>query len=301
MTRGEARGTARSMVAQRTPAESLALLARETRWQYGAVPDSLGGVQVLPGYRLSAAGCFLSRQESGYGFLYRPGEGITIERPVDADPDEEVLWLNGSVYAAVACLNGFMPLHTSAVAHEGRVIAFTGTAGAGKSTLAAGLGKFGFPLFCDDTLLIDLANLDQAICMPGHKRLKLLPDALALTGAVAEQPVGADTGKSYCRPLAGVVREPLPLDRLVFLAEGPDLRWAPIRGAERFVRLEDDHHTQDLFMAAHRPGRAELFALRAQLASRIAMTQLTRPRSAEGFAASLELVAGALFGKELTQ
>jgi hypothetical protein len=289
------------MAAERTPEASLALLARETRWRLGVVPSNLGGVAVLPGYHMSAEGCFLSRQESGYGFLYRPGEGITIERPQDADLDEEALWLNGSVYAAVACLNGFLPLHASAVAHDGRVIAFTGAAGAGKSTLAAGLGKFGFPLFCDDTLLIDLANLDQAICMPGHKRLKLLPDALSLTGAAAEQPVGADTGKTYCRPLAGVVGEPLPLEQLVFLAEGPELRWDPIRGAERFVRLEDDHHTQDLFMASHRPGRAELFALRAQLANKVKMAQLTRPRSAEGFAASLELVAGELFGKELTQ
>jgi hypothetical protein len=289
------------MVAERTPAESLALLARETRWQHGRVPGGLGGHELQPGHRLTADGCFLQRCESGHGYFYRPGEGITIERPVDSDPDEEVLWLYGSVYAAVACLNGFMPLHASAVSHGERVIAFTGAAGAGKSTLAAGLGKFGIPLFCDDTLLIDLANLDQAICMPGHKRLKLLPDALELTGAVAEQPVGADTGKSYCRPLAGVVGEPLPLDRLVFLAEGSELRWDPIIGAERFVRLEDDHHTQDLFMATHRPGRAELFALRAQLASRVAMTRLTRPRSAEGFAASLELVAGEILGKELTQ
>lgn len=287
------------MVATRTPEQSQAMLARETRWQHGHVPSSLAGHEVPPGHRLTAEGCFLLRCESGYGYIYRPGEGITIFRPDGADPDEELLWLNGSVYAAVACLNGFLPIHASAVAYAGRVTAFTGIGGAGKSTLAAGLGKRGFPLFCDDTLLIDLANLDQAICMPGHKRLKLRPDALVLTGASAEQPVGADTGKDYARPLAGVVNEPLPLGRLVFLAEGPELRWDPILGAQRFVRLEDDHHTQALFMAANQPDPAALFALRAKLARQVAMVQLTRPRSTAGFEASLALVAGELLGQEL--
>jgi hypothetical protein len=279
------------MIAARSPEQAQALLARETRWRHGRVPHELGGMAVPPGFRLTTEGCFLQRCESGYGYLYRPGEGITIERPDQADPDEETLWLNGSVYAAVACLNGFLPFHASAVAHRERVIAFTGPTGAGKSTLAAGLGGQGFALFCDDTLLVDLANPDRLGCMPGHKRLKLLPDALALTGSVAIGPVGADTGKLYARSVAGEIDCPLPLDTLVFIDEGPELAWHPIRGAERFALLEDDHYTQDIFREAARPNRAELFALRAQIARQIRMVRLSRPRSTEGFAATLDFVA----------
>lgn len=279
------------MIAARTPEQAQALLAHETRWRRGPVPHELGGIAVAPGFKCIADGCFLLRCESGYGYLYRPGEGITVERPDQADPDEELLWLNGSVYAAVACLNGFLPFHASAVAHRGRVIAFTGATGAGKSTLVAGLGSKGFPLFCDDTLLTDLACTDQVLSMPGHKRLKLLPDALELTGNVAVQPVGAETGKHYARPAAGDVGHPLPLDTLVFLAEGPELGWEPIRGAERFALLEDDHYTQAIFLEAARLDRAELFALRARIAGQIRMVRLTRPRSREGFAASLDFVA----------
>lgn len=241
------------MVAARSPAEAMAVLARETAWHYGPVPHSLAGVQLEPGYRCIADGCFLLRCESGYGYLYQPGAGITIERPENADPDEEILWLNGSVYDGVACLNGFLPFHASAVAHNGRVFAFTGPGGAGKSTLAAGLGAKGFPLFCDDTLLIDLATTDRVLAMPGHKRLKLREDAFALTGATPVQPVGADTGKHYALPLAGDVGQPLTFDTLVFLAEGPELAWEPITGAERFARLADDHYTQDIFAEAARP------------------------------------------------
>jgi hypothetical protein len=279
----------------------MALLARETRWRHGPVPLALDGQAVEPGKRLISGRRYLQRSESGYGYLYVPGEGITIERPEGADPREEALWLNGSVYAAVACLNGFLPFHASAVAHGGRVTAFTGPAGAGKSTLVAGLGTLGLPMFCDDTLLLDLADPGAAVCVPGHKRLKLCEDALALTGATAEEPVGADTRKIHARSLAGDIGEPLALDTLVFLEEGPQVAWLPISGAERFARLEDDHYTQEIFLEAARPARDELFAIRAALAGRLRMARLVRPRSATGFAASVRLAAETIRAMETVE
>ncbi|GAA4762076.1 hypothetical protein [Novosphingobium ginsenosidimutans] len=279
------------MISLRTSAEAMAVLARETAARHGPVPRDLDGITVPLGHRLITGGRYLQWTDSGYGYFHAPGAGIVIEQPEGADPDEEALWLNGSVYAGVACLKGFLPLHASAVAVDGRAIAFTGPTGAGKSTLAAGLGQLGFPLFCDDSLLVDLHNTEGLIAMPGHKRLKLLPDALALAGAVAEAPVGAATGKFYARPAAGDLGQPLPLAGLVFLETGPDVRWHEARGAERFVRLEDDHYTQELFREAAQPGRAELFALRARLAGQVTMARLVRPISAEGFAASLALAA----------
>ena len=173
------------------------VMAQETRVRYGAVPRSLGDQVVEPDHNLIAEGQYLLRCASGYGYHYRPGVGMTVERPaLNADPDEEFLWLNGSVYAAVACLNGLYPLHASAVEFEGRVYAFTGPSGAGKSTLVSALGQRGLPLFCDDTLLLDLSARGPVIALPGHKRLKLTEHALGLTGLLSEQVVGAETGKS---------------------------------------------------------------------------------------------------------
>lgn len=276
------------------------LLAHETRWRHGGVPHELGGIVLTAGQRLVADGRYLLRCESGYGYLYEPGQGITIERPEGADPQEESLWLNGSVYAAVASLNGFLPFHASAVAHAGRVFAFTGPAGAGKSTLVAGLGRHGLPMFCDDTLLLDLADPEAAICMPGHKRLKLLPDAVEMTGARIIEPVGAETGKLYSAPPGGEHGEPLPLDTLVFLEDGPELAWLPISGAERLLRLDDDHHTRDVFLEASRPTREAIFTQRARLARRLDMVRLVRPRSRERFAAMLDFVAQCIRGKGMT-
>lgn len=277
------------MIATRSPAQAQSLLAAETRWKLGPVPRELDGLAVAPGFRLITNRCFLLRCESGLGYFYEPGRGITIERPGGVLLDEEDLWLKGSVYAAVACLNGFLPIHASAVAHGDRVIAFTGPSGAGKSTLVAGLGQHGLPLFCDDTLLIDLSDPQRLICMPGHKRLKLLDDALAMTGAEPTGAVGADTGKTYATSPAGDVAAALPLRALVFLEEGPQAELIEVTGADRFVRLEDDHYTQAIFLEANRPDRAALFALRARLAQSIKMARLVRPRSSIGFAASLEM------------
>lgn len=280
----------------RTPEQALDQLRGETRWQFGTVPTALAGRPVDPGHYLFDTGCLLFRSPEGIGFHYIPGAGVTVDVPDGIDPDDAELWRNGSVYAAVACLNGFVPLHASAVAHEGQVHAFTGPSGAGKSTLIAGLGQEGLAMFCDDTLLLDLADPDRIMALPGHKRLKLTADALTLTGAVAREAVGAQTGKHYADPPAGDVQEPLPLATLTFLEDGSAASWEPLRGAARFARLEDDHYTQDLYLIARSPDRTEQFALRARLARQLAMARLVRQRSAQGFAASVALAAGRIRG-----
>lgn len=274
----------------RTAAETMLLMAQETRVRPGPVPLGLAGHAVKPGHDLVAEGQYLLRSASGYGYHYRPGVGITVEQPAcNADPDEEFLWLHGSVYAAVACLNGLYPLHASAVEYDGRVFAFTGPSGAGKSTLVSGLGQLGLPLFCDDTLLLELSAAGPVIALPGHKRLKLTQHALGLTGLRREQAVGAETGKSYVTPPAGASDRQLPLAALVVLEEGPELRWDPINGAQRLLVLDDDHYVQRLYTRAQRPSRAEHFSQRSQIAAQIEMARLARPREDDSFAASVSM------------
>ena len=146
------------------------LLARETRVTYAPVPQVLGEVEVGPGQSRMLGKSYLLHSDSGFKYLYLQGAGIRMERPDNFDPAEEALWLNGSVYAAVASINGFMPIHASAVAHGGQVFAFTGPSGAGKSTLIAALGGMGLPMFCDDTLVLDLSDPARIVCLPGHSR-----------------------------------------------------------------------------------------------------------------------------------
>ena len=270
---------------------SQVVMQRETRISYGTAPSSLSGEPLAEmSWQMHGDG-FLLRGEGDHYFHYRKGRGITIDRGEVFDPSEESLWLNGSIYAAIASINGLLPIHASAVAHDNRVFAFTGPAGAGKSTLVAALAGRGLPMFCDDTLVLDLSDADQIVCLPGHKRLKLRADAVALTGAAAQEKVSATVDKYYALPAAGDVGVALPLGELIFLEEGAEAAITPIAGGERLVRLQDDHYTAHLFAGARRFDRSAQFNHLVRLARQIPMAQFVRPLDPARFEEGVALAA----------
>lgn len=234
---------------------------------------------------------FLLRGEGEHYFYYRKGEGVTVERGADGDPSEESLWLNGSVYSAIASMNGLLPIHASAVAAGGAVFAFTGPAGSGKSTLVAALGDRGLSMFCDDTLVLDLSDPAGITCLPGHKRLKLMPDALELTAARRQEKVSLTVDKFYAAPASGDINVTLPLAELIFLEDGPQAAITPISGSERLVRMQDDHQTAYLFAGAQQFDRREQFEHLARLARQINMACFVRPRRAASFDEGVALAA----------
>lgn len=272
----------------------IAVLNRETRLRVGVVPGELGGHAVAGLGTYVVGDEMVMRTAFGFAFHYRKGEGVTVERAEGADPATELLYRNGGVYAAVAAINGFLPIHASAVAHEGRVFAFSGPSGAGKSTLTAALAARGLPMFCDDTLILDISASEtedgQIRCLPGHKRLKLWPDAIELAGATPQERVAADMEKFFAEPAGGSVEEILPLAELVFLEDGDAIAIEPIRGGERLMRFQDDHYTHDLFIAASRPNRAERFAQLARLALSMNLSRFVRPRDRGQFAEGVTMV-----------
>jgi len=283
LTRGGRAGMAVMMEPATPPHPGPGLLAHEAQVRYGTVPRELGGQAMPPGSIGLHADSFLLQTNTGYGFFYRKGEGVVIERDSGADPAEEVLWLNGSTYAAIAAINGFLPFHASAVVWNGRAYAFSGPSGAGKSTLSAALGRHGLPLLCDDTLVLDIADPARVQCLPGHKRLKLTPQAIALTGSTAQERVAAIIDKHYAEPPGGIIRQVLPLARLCFLEDGPEIAFTPIGGGERIARLNDDHYTAELFAQARDEDFAARFARIAAIAGHVPMTRLVRPRDPARF------------------
>ena len=269
---------------------AIAMLARETQLRVGETPREIGGLTIAPGKQWLHEDSFLLVTESGLRFFYRQGDGVTVERPEHYDPAEEYLWCNGSIYAAIACINGLYPIHASAVACNGQVFAFTGPSGAGKSTLVAQLTRHDLPMFCDDTLVLDLTQPGQVLCMPGHKRLKLWPDAVELTGAKPAEQVMATLPKFYSEPAGGTVVDVLPLAELCFLEHGNEAAITPLHGGEKMVRLQDDHYTTDMILAASRPDRIARFVQLTNLARSIRLSRFIRPRDASRFAVDAALV-----------
>ena len=268
----------------------LKLMREETRRRSGKAPGALGGIAVGPGEFRLEDDEFLLRAANGIALHYRKGHGVTVDAPEGTDPRDIELYARGSLHAAIAALNGLLPLHASAVAHRGKVFAFTGQSGAGKSTLAAALVQRGFALFCDDTLLLD-PNSDGPICLPGHKRLKLWPEGLVLAEAESQEEVAPSYPKRFASLSGSEAQEPLPLAALVYLEDGSETALEPLAGAERFARLSDDHYTALLHEWANAMEREERFAFQAQLARAIPAWRLTRPFEPARFGDMVEAVA----------
>lgn len=270
--------------------DALATMRRELRRRRGAVPELIGGGAVEPGYNCLSGEEFLLRTEDGLALYYRKGAGVTIDGPTEIDPRELDLWLNGTLYAAVAAINGLLPIHASAVAHRGKVYAFNGPSGAGKSTLAAALMQRGFTLYCDDTLVLDPAGVPP-LCLPGHKRLKLWPTGVELSGVAAQEQVAASYPKLFVSEAGAETGEMLPLGGLVYLEDGQGISIEPVRGAERLTRLADDHYTAELHEQANRMDRIARFEFQAALARSIPAWRLSRPFDPEKFGDMVERVA----------
>ena len=268
----------------------MALLRRETAVHYDVVPHALGTVTVGPEEYALVGDEFLMRTKDGLAFHYRKGDGVTVELGAQSDPADEGLYLNGSVYAAAASINGFYPLHASAIAVGGQVVAFNGPAGAGKSTLIAELGRRGYPMVCDDTLILSIPDSGPILALPGHKRLKLTASAFELTGAGQEERVAQTIDKHYATPAAGTITEILPLAALFLLAQAPRAIVERVRGGACLRALQDDHYTQGLYLAANRPDRAARFAQLARLAGAIRIYRFSRPHDIATFSANIDLV-----------
>ena len=267
-----------------------ALLAREARVRHGPIrphPDAAGH----DWFMTIEDDCFWFKTGTGFHIFYRKGDGITVEREVGADPAEEPLWLNGSTYAAIAAINGYFPVHASAVAWRGRAYAFAGPSGSGKSTLAAALGHHGLPMVCDDTMILDTTGTDGAICFPGHKRLKLKADALSLAGSCPGEKVGRMIDKFYASPPGGTFAQALPLERIFYLDEGDAVSFEAISGARRIACLNEDHYTAQLYALARGQDRAGRLRQLGALASRIPMARLARPLDTQNFAATTAAIA----------
>jgi len=280
------------MDGRRDPIE---IMRDETRVRIGVAPPGIGSVSVPPGTNCLTPSEFLMR-EPRMAAHYRQGEGITLERGPGLTEAEALLYLHGSIYSAIAAINGLLPLHASAVAVDGKLIAFTGPAGAGKSTLVAALGHLGLPLFCDDTLLLDLAAPGPAMGLPGHRRVKLWADSLELTGSAALELVSDDYPKFYVTRGGGDIATPLPLAALVLLERGAEPAIEPIFGSAKLIALKDDHYARQMFESLHAQEAVERLAIQARLAKSMKIFRFVRSLDRSDFWISTRYLAARLSG-----
>ena len=130
------------------------------------------------------------RLENLFDFLVSPDGSKVFYRPLgDFSTPSFEAYLLGILMRAVLIKRGIHSLHASSVVVDDKAIAFLGSNGFGKSTLAACFVSDGYPLLTDDVLRIDEVG-GQVWAYPGPACLKLLPDArMWLKGSLAGAPM----------------------------------------------------------------------------------------------------------------
>jgi hypothetical protein len=124
----------------------------------------------------------------------------------------------------LATLDGGLVLHASAVAQRGRAVAFVGSTGAGKSSLAAAHVERGAQLLADDYLLLQDQG-DHHLATPAYPGLRLWGDSAERFGGDLDRlGVVAQYTDKRRLPVDQAAPTTLPLGAIVVLGRrpGPD-------------------------------------------------------------------------------
>jgi hypothetical protein len=224
--------------------------------------------------------------------LVTDGTEIAVDILDNATDGEVRAYLLGSAMGALLHQRGLLPLHASAVEIGGRAIAFIGTSGAGKSTMALHMNARGHPLICDDICAVDMSGTIPVV-WPGLCNLKLWRDALTSTGRA---PDGLEqvlpTLDKYRLPVATTAPyEPYPLAGIVCLeavADAADATFESLAGAEAAAVLIANSFRGQLVKPMDR-SRTHFEQVTA-VARTTGVHRLTRPWAIDQLATSCALV-----------
>ena len=122
-------------------------------------------------------GYLLNFPELADFFVSRNGREVTCSWPYAHGSIETICHLAlDQVLPCVANLLGLLALHATAVVTSHGLCGFVGTAGTGKSTLAASFAMAGYPTFCDDCLVV-VESGSGLVAEPGYPGVRLWEDS----------------------------------------------------------------------------------------------------------------------------
>jgi hypothetical protein len=176
-----------------------------------------------------AAGHRVTVDDTGMYDISADGRSIRWQVKDEAWPDFVRAHLIGRILATALYLDGWLPLHGSAVAFGDSVVTFLAPKGFGKSSLAHALLSLGGRLVTDDTLAVELSSPPRA--WPGVHSMRVRMDSLA---ALGQKHTGGVTreGKALITELdeTQLAHEPAPLSAIYLLdPTTPDVERMPTR------------------------------------------------------------------------
>lgn len=241
-------------------------------------------------WRLPQTGTCYFRSLEGFSWAVdAEGRNIWIDWPDAIDLDVITAFFLSKMLTFALHLRGYVCLHASAIAVDGRAVVFAGDPGMGKSSTAAAFAERGFPALSDDVSAIRREPDGQIVVLPGAPRLCLCPDAVEFLygpGSAERFPLFLPAEEKRLVRLDSAPGRfqtaPAPLEAIYLLAprsaQSRAPRLEPIVGANRMVRLM---YNGFMTLALDREHTALEFPLLGEIARTVRIQELvpsTDPR-----------------------
>lgn len=254
--------------------------------RHASPPDVAGGFEVS----FSDPETIRIRSKLAGTFWMKRGREMLVEPTDDADDSLLRLFILGPALAMILYQRGLFILHASAARVGGEAVAFLGHSGWGKSTTAAALHARGHEVVADDMVAVQLGSGGlRPIVWPGFPQLKLWPEAADALGKDSENlpRLHRSSEKRGHRLTEGFSPSALPLKRIYVLAEGDRQQIEQLPPQESVIELV--RHSFGTRLLSSQPGGAH-FLRCANLARRMPLHRLSRPRALDELAALAQLI-----------
>jgi energy-coupling factor transporter ATP-binding protein EcfA2 len=162
----------------RTVIQSKKHVVIDARIEIASVPSQLDGAKHQgPCWSVTDRQFLLDLPDAGR-FLAVDGDRILLSPAPGVPLDDVLVYVTGTMMAAIAYQRGAMLLHASAVVRNGRALLVCGRSGLGKSTLAAALCRAGCAFLSDDVSTIAQVDAGPIVHSDG-RTIRLYPDSIA--------------------------------------------------------------------------------------------------------------------------
>jgi hypothetical protein len=215
------------------------------------------GETVARGFRHRGDGWMLWPRLAAYRFNFPDEQSITAYPEPGARLSSVWDVYRRSVLPMAMQAAGWEVLHASGIVAAGGVVAFCARSETGKSTVAYGLSRRGFPQWADDGVVVGVHGGIVAMPLPFEVRLREGSERL-LRGVLPEH-----SRFEFNGPGAQVHASPLPIRALCVLERVSDLdavaRIAPIASADAFTALLTHAHEFDWSDANRRAAMVQTY------------------------------------------
>lgn len=269
----------------------------DVRICYGTVPKSLDDPVTDYHWIQIKRDEVLFRVDALASYYIKNGDTIIIEKVSEYKDENEALlqvYLMGTAMGALLVQRRALPLHGSCViGNDNKVVLFTGTSGAGKSTTASVFLKKGWKMLSDD--ITPVKNIEnKAIVYPSFPQQKLWEDAvsrLKLDKNRRQVLWRNDEKLKYAMNSESVFHDYEEQLQYVFQLvpkEQEEVTYKEITGLEKAILLRE--HTYREFLYADIEMKKLHFQMCADFATKIRMYHVYRPIGKESEQQVYELI-----------